>query len=164
MENTKIKNWHKGKFANEGKIFFPLFNTEIDIFVDYDVPPEYAEKCVEHLEKLSDGTIEAFCRGAINYCESFREFFDDFEIEIPENIKGRDILPYITPKVMMIELPQGEEPAFHMECACEWEIEHALEWTVRGNEVLYVGGFGDERPWRDREYFKNASWNYAELD
>lgn len=26
------------------------------------------------------------------------------------------------------------------------------------------GQFGDEKPWSDREYFKNAGWNYAELE
>lgn len=164
METAKIKNLHKGRFANEGEIYFPLFDTNILVYVDFDVPLTYADKCVTHLETLSDSVIEALCKGAVNYCESFRDFFEECEIDIPEGMNGRDILKYITPKILIIEAPAEDIPAFHMECSCEWEIEHAMEWTVRGDEVLYVGGFGDEHPWRDREYFKNASWNYVVLD
>lgn len=163
METQKIRNLRKGEFFYEGIIFFPLFNRDIAVYVHFDVPLEYADKCVEHLENLSDEMINSFCKGAINYCESFREFFDELEIDIPENLKGRDILKYIEPKAMIIENPQENEQAFHMECYCDWELEHALEWTVRGNEVLYVGEFHNESPWCEKEYFKNASWNYAEL-
>lgn len=164
METKKIKNLQKGRFMNEGIAFFPLFDKNISVHIDFDVSHEYADLCVELLENLSDKTIDAFCKGAVNYCESFRDLFDELEISIPENLESRDILKYIDPQVMIIECPQGKEPAFHMECSCEWEIEHALEWTVRGDEVLYVGAFGDEQPWRSREYFKNASWNYAEIE
>jgi hypothetical protein len=38
-----------------------------------------------------------------------------------------------------------------------------MEWSVRGNTVLFVGEFADESPWRDIEYFRSNSWNYAEL-
>ena len=163
METKKIRNLHKSNLFNEGIAFFPLFGTDIAVYVDFDAPLHYADKCVEHLENLSDGMIDALCKGSVNYCESFRDLFDELEIAIPEGIKGRDILPYIEPKAMIIENPLGNEPAFHMECACKWEIEHAMEWSVRGNTVLFVGEFADESPWRDIEYFRSNSWNYAEL-
>ena len=161
---VKIRDFHKGQFANEGKVYFPLFDRDIKICIDFDVPMDYAVKCVEHLESLNDRIIADFCKGAVKYCEDFRDLFEECDIDIPENITGRDILKYITPQIMIVEKPEGEEAAYHMECWCDWEEEHALEWTVRGNELLYVGSFSDERPWRDREYFKNASWNYAELE
>ncbi len=163
METRKIQNLHKGRFFNEGIIYFPLFDTDIAVYMDFDVPLAYAEKCIDHLENLSDDVINAFCIGAVRYCESFRDLFDELEVDIPEGINGREILRYIEPKVIIIEKPLGNEPAFHMECTCAWEIEHALEWSVRGNTVLFVGEFCDENPWRDIEYFKGASWNYAEL-
>ena len=36
-------------------------------------------------------------------------------------------------------------PTFQMELSCEWEIEHGMEWVVRGDDVAFVGGcqFGD---------------------
>lgn len=164
VKPRNIKDFHKGKYANIGIIYFPLFDKEIDINIDFDVSLEYAEKCVDHLEKLKDITIDNFCEGAINYCESRREFFEEFGIEISPDIKGRDILKYIIPQVMIIEKPKHDDvPAFHMSCSCEWEEEHGLEWTVLNDEVLYVGEFSDERPWEDREYFRTASWNYIKI-
>ena len=163
METKKIRDLQKGKFFNEGIAHFPLFHTDIAVYLDFDVSLAYAEKCIEHLESLSDDIINAFCSGAVRYCESFRDLFDELEIDIPDGISGRDILRYIEPKAIIIEKPLDDDPAFHMECACAWEVEHALEWSVRGNTVLFVGEFGDENPWRDIEYFKNASWNYEEF-
>lgn len=164
MDTAKIKDIKKGEFAYEGKAFFPLFNQEIEVYIDFDVPMDYADTCVEHLENLKDCTIDGLCKGAVNYCEEFRDLLEEIDVAVPEGIQDRDILQYIYPQIMIIRVPQGNEPAFHFECNCEWEPEHGLEWTVRGDETLYVGGFGDERPWSDREYFKNASWNYAELE
>lgn len=115
METKKIRNLHKSNLFNEGIAFFPLFGTDIEVYVDFDAPLHYADKCVEHLENLSDGMIDALCKGSVDYCESFRDLFDELEIDIPEGIEGRDILPYIEPKAMIIENPLGDEPAFHME-------------------------------------------------
>ena len=89
IESTKIKNFHKAQYFNEGTIFFPLFDKEIQILVDFDVDVEYAEKCVTYLNELSDKVIDDLCNASILYLEDYRQYFEDFEIDIPINISGR---------------------------------------------------------------------------
>lgn len=107
MDTAKIKDIKKGQFTYEGKAYFPLFDKEIQVFIDFDVPMDYADKCVEHLENLKDCTIDGLCKGAVNYCEEFRDLLGEIDVTIPEGIQGRDILQYIYPRIMIIEVPQG---------------------------------------------------------
>lgn len=72
---------------------------------------------------------------------------------MPEKVTGREILKYITPNAMYVEAPEKNIPAFTIECECVWEPEHGLEWIVRGDRVLYVGGSLGFGPWAgDEEY------------
>lgn len=54
---------------------------------------------------------------------------------------------------------QGDEAVIHLSLNCEWDREHGMEWIVRGGEVLYVGPFHGEDPWRD--FTVKEPWNYA---
>ncbi len=94
----------------------------------------------------SVGTCQLFGYGRYDYMFSEFDFLSG-DVRWMDNYRHEDMLQVIYPNNYILD----------MECWCDWEEEHALEWTVRGNEVLYVGSFSDERPWRDREYFKNAS-------
>lgn len=107
MDTAKIKDIKKGQFTYEGKAYFPLFNKEIQVFIDFDAPMDYADKCVKHLENLKDCTIDGLCKGAVNYCEEFRDLLEEIDVTIPEEIQGRDILQYIYPRIMIIEMPRG---------------------------------------------------------
>ena len=40
MKSEKIKNIIRGEFTYEGKAYFPLLDTQIDVYFDYDVPTE----------------------------------------------------------------------------------------------------------------------------
>lgn len=161
MRSEKIKNIIRGEFTYEGEAYFPLLDTQIDVYFDYDVPTEYADRCVSRLENLKQSTIDRLCAGAYNYCEDFSLMAGE-EI-VPRGTAPAQILEYVYPLVMIIETPLTDEVAWHMECGCRWDEEHGLEWTVRGDEVLYVGAFSDESPWLDREYFATADWNYAPI-
>ena len=118
----------------------------------------------KYLVEMSDAIIEKLCEFSIRYCENMREYFDEMEVSIAENIQGREILKHIDPNTLIIEVPKSDEIAFHIELNCDWEEEHGMEWSIRNNQVLYVGSFSDETPWRDKKYFKEASWNYADID
>lgn len=161
MESEKIKNIIKGEFTYEGKAYFPLFDTEIEVYFDYDVPLRYADSCISRLENLKQSTIDRLCEGAYNYCTDFSLIAG--EEAVPHSTGPDQILEYVYPLVVIIEKPLTDEAAWHMECGCRWDEEHGLECSVRGDEVLYVGAFSDESPWLDREYFASADWNYAPI-
>lgn len=151
----------EGEFGLEGLADFPLFQKQITVYIDKDAPIEYAEKCADYLALLDNNVIDKFCEASIRYCEDNREYFEDEQIDIPENISLRDILRYIDPINLSIEKPESGSIAFHMELNCDWEPEHGLEWTINDGDVLYVGAFHSESPWQSKEYFKEAGWNYA---
>lgn len=161
MKSEKIKNIIKGEFTYEGKAYFPLFDTETEVYFDYDVPLRYADSCISRLENLKQSTIDRLCEGAYNYCTDFSLIAG--EETVPRGTSPAQILEYVYPLVMIIEKPLTDQPAWHMECGCRWDEEHGLECSLRGDEVLYVGAFSDESPWLDREYFTYADWNYAPI-
>ena len=160
IDSRIIKNYHRANYFNEGKIFFTLFNKEININVDFDVSLEYAEKCVECLNSLNDNIIEQLCKESIKYCEDFRELFEENKIVIPENIDGRKILEYIIPNTLIVNNPKDDKIGFHLECDCVWEIEHGLEWTIKDDKILYVGQFGNYDAWYNEDFLKTYPYNY----
>lgn len=161
---TDIEESEFDENEQEGLMDFPLFDTGIYVIIREDVSIEYAQKCAKYLVEMNDVIIDKLCEFSIRYCESMREYFDEMEVSIPEHIHGREILKYISPSELIIETPKNDEIAFHIELNCDWEQEHGLEWSIRNNQVLYVGSYTDENPWLDKDHFKNASWNYADID
>lgn len=160
---SMIRNVEEYEEEIEGITDFSLLGSEIGVFINEGATIEYAEKCVEHLNSLSDAIIEKLCEFSIRYCESMRKYFGEMDVFIPENIKLREILKYIYPGELIIEEPVDDRIAYHLELNCDWEEEHGLEWVIREDEVLYVGSFNSENPFFSKDYFKNASWNYAEV-
>ncbi|MFA9397853.1 MAG: hypothetical protein ACERKV_06265 [Clostridiaceae bacterium] len=155
----EIMNITKTEYGIEGTTWFDLFGREIEVMMDDTVNIEYANKCVGHLNSFNHEIIELFCEAAIKYCF---EFSDDVGAAIPEINEKRDVLKYVYPKILIINEPEDESKVgYHMECNCEWEIEHGLEFTILEDKLLYLGSFNDEAPWQPHEYYKNISWNHV---
>lgn len=153
-----IRNIRKTHFGIEGEMDCKLFNQQIGVMADEEVNEEYISKCADYLNNLPEELIDHLCDASIEYC---KEFCEDVGEGIPEINSKRDILKYIQPRSLIIEAPIGEQIVFHMELDCDWEIEHGLEWTINNGRVLYVGSFESEGGWREEEYYKQLSWNYA---
>lgn len=153
-----IKNIRKTDYGIEGEMKFLLFDQEIGVMMDEEVSEEYAISCAEYLNSLSEELIDQLCEASIAYC---REFCEDVGEEIPEINGTRDILKYIQPRSLIIEVPKNEQIVFHMELNCDWEIEHGLEWTIKDGKVMYVGAFECAGGWDEEDYYKNLKWNYA---
>ncbi len=155
----EILNIKKTEYGIEGTARFNLFDKEIELVIDDTVNLEYANKCVSHMNNLSYDTITNLCEAALKYCF---EFSDDVGIEVPEIREKRDILKYVYLNILIINEAEDERKiAFHMECDCQWEIEHGLEFTLLDGDLLYLGSFNDESPWSSNEYFRNLSWNHV---
>lgn len=164
---TDIK---KDEFGIEGRMHCNLWNCDIDVVIeDYsedeslslDKAVEFAEKCAEAFNNLSPDMIDAICRSAKAYCLDFMESCD-VVVPVSENTAPADMLKYINPHVLIVDLPEEDEfkgiIGYHVECSCEWEEEHGLEFTVRDGKLIYMGSFNDCSPWYD---YTGDSWNYV---
>ena len=156
-------------FKNHKKVYFPLFNKEIAVTIKEDVEKTYADKCFEHLNNLSQKTINKLCEASIEY---YKEHLD----EPDNNIEGKEILKHIYPKVIIIDKPQNKKIyykagttdtgldykiGYRIELDCDWEKEHGLEWTINENKVLYVGKCCNVNAWKSDEHYKEISYNYV---
>ena len=151
-----IRNIESGEFGIEGEVFFRRFDKFIALSIEDD-NIDFAEKCANYLNELSDDVVDSVCEASIRYCNSFLEAIG----ELPKACdKPSEVLGLIYPSVLLVPYPENEsEPVIHMELNCEWEPEHGMEWVIRGNKVLYVGAFNGEDPWSD--FSQKETWNYA---
>ena len=151
---TNVKSVDDGL---EGQVFFSLFDKYIDFSAYDSTDIEYVTRCAGYLNALSEPVVGELCRASIRYCNDFLNAVGEKEREFEDD---RDVLGLIYPAALIVPNPEnGDEPVIHLELNCVWEEEHGMEWVVRGDKVLYVGGFNDEDPRGD--YSEKESWNYA---
>lgn len=141
----------------EGKVWFNQFQQYIQFSVDDSAELDYVKTCAEYLNNLPEHTIKSLCDASIRYC-------NDFLSKVGKASKVfnsyKDVLPLISPSILIIPDPEyGDEPVIWMSLKCDWEVEHGMEWVIRKDEVLYVGGFNGTDPWS--EISKENSWNFA---
>jgi hypothetical protein len=153
-----IRNVSKGKqFALEGEVYLELFDRYVGFVVEDTAIVEYVVRCAEYFNSMEDSLIDSLCEACIRYCHGFLAEVG----EGPRTFKSpRTILNSVSPSVLIVpNLEDLDEPVIHMELNCDWEVEHGMEWVIRGNKVLYVGSFTGEDPWA--EFLEKDSWNYA---
>ncbi|MCT4509687.1 MAG: hypothetical protein N4A48_13195 [Tepidibacter sp.] len=154
-----INNITKTDYGLEGKVEFKLFNTTIDVLMDEEIDLEYANFCAKELNNLDDEIINKLCEFSIIYCN---DFCDDIGEEPPKFNTIKDVLKYIRPNCLIINIPKDDsKPVVHLELNCDWEIEHGLEWTINDGKILYVGSFNAENGWSEPSYYEEITWNYA---
>jgi hypothetical protein len=142
-----LKDVHEtpdGPFAVEGRVFCRLFGRYIAFAVEGAASMDYVRRCAEHLDALPEAVVEALCRGSIRYCNEYRVLLGEPALAFAA---PREVLRLVDPNTLLVPDELGPEPVVHLELNCDWDIEHGLEWIVRGAEVLYVGGFKGASPW-----------------
>jgi hypothetical protein len=151
-----IRNIESGEFGIEGEVFFRRFDKYIALSIEDD-NIEFAQRCAEYLNDLSEDVVGSLCEASIRYCNSFLEAIGE---PLKSFEKPTDILGLIYPSVLLVPYTEkGNDLVIHMELNCEWEPEHGMEWVIRDNKVLYVGAFNGEDPWSD--FSQKETWNYA---
>ncbi len=157
---TDIK---RGKYGLEGKVRFELFDTEIEVMIDEDTDIEYAQKCAEALNSLSEKTISDIWRASKNYClemfEMCEDFSDEMSVKITNDIPAEEIKACINPSILIVNEPEGEGIGFHLECGCEWEPEHGLEITILDDKLIYLGAFENCGAWD--KHFEDYEMNFV---
>ena len=147
---NRIQNIEHTSFGFEGKMDCPAFQRTMDVMIDKEDDIEYAQKCADYLCNMPESTLLRLCTYSIRYCEEFRSILMPEDMPVPEHISGKQILEYFRPNVLIVERP--EDPSvigFHVECGCDWEPEHGLEFTIKDDKILYVGSFDDMPAWSE---------------
>ena len=166
IKDLQVRPLGKNSTYIGGKVFCKLWNTEIDVDIYDNVSIEYAEKCAEAMNSMSDELIDAICRAAKQYCI---EFLDDIggaelneiELTIPvdENTPPQEMLKCFEVGSLSVEVP--EDPSrigYQLSGNCDWEEEHGIEIDILDGKLVYLGGFVGESPWIDHS---EDSWNCA---
>lgn len=158
-----IKDIKQGAYGIEGKLYSKIFETEIDVMLDDDVSIEYAQKCAEHFNNMTDKMLDTICRGAKAYCLDFLEevggdFYGKMKISVTAETPATDMLKCFKPTVFIVEKPADEnKTGYQLECSCDWEIEHGMEIDILDDKVVYLSSFNGYSPWH--KYDENE-WNY----
>ena len=141
MEGTFISRIFKDGDDDRLLVYFDSINIK-----------DYAEKCIEHFNNMSDEMVDLICSGIIK-CAEVGGLDEDFELPEIENV--RDILKYCWFTSLFIDIPKGDEVTYTVSGEGEWG--EGIDVVVRGNKVLYVGY--DFSPCEDDDCYKNLDSN-----
>lgn len=115
-----------------GEVRWELLDRTLELQVSDGVPQAYADRCVRHLNHLPEETINRICS----------RILDAFDCagEISENQRsGSTVLNQLCCGSIRIFPPHGQEPAYVLGFECDFEEEHGIGWTMRGDEILDMG-------------------------
>ena len=166
IRDLQVKPLGKVSMYIEGKVYCKLWDKEIDVDLYDDVPLEYAEKCAEAMNSMSDDLIDAICRAAKKYCLDFLDAVGgaeeneiDLTIPVNENTPPLEMLKCFEVGSLIVDAPEDSSRiGYQLSGNCDWEEEHGIEIVVLDGKLVYLGEFADESPWTDHS---EESWNSA---
>ena len=158
----------KNMTYREGRVYCKLWDKEIDVgLYDEDVTLEYAEKCAEAMNSMSDELIDAICRAAKIFCIRFMdEISDEWREEIERKMPVR--VNEDTPPLEMLKcfdcaliVDAPEDPSrigYQLSGNCGWEEEHGIEIDILDGKLVYLSEYAGQSPWEDHS---DEEWNCA---
>lgn len=160
-----ITDVKRDDFGIEGKAFLEIFDKNCSVIVDIDASLEYAEKCVEMLNSLSDETVNTLCKALKIYCltaiSENNEILDYITFDISSRAPLKDMLKNIQPSTLFVDMPDDENIiGVTVECECVWELNNIMKIIFKDDEILYVGCDTDLNAWDDPEYFIDDENNF----
>lgn len=138
-----------------GETRFDRMNCSLLIIVSEGVSREYVDLCINHLNNLPEGIFDELCERL--YTDMYAcECFEKAEQGLPADKRRLD---FFRPDCMTVYKPYGSEPAFVIGGEADFEKEHGVAWSVRGDKLLEVGYRFDieySSPWnRENERLYN---------
>lgn len=94
---------------------------------------DYAEKCIEHFNSLTDDVIDEICHGLIESCH----LSDDEDFELPELENVRDILDYCWFTSITVDVPEDDGISYVVEGEGDWG--EAVGFAIKDGSLVYVG-------------------------
>ena len=166
IKDITVKPLGKDMTYREGKVYCKLWDTEIDVALyDEEVSIEYAEKCAEAMNSMSDDLIDAICRAAKKYCLEFLDAIggasmNEIELTVPvdENTPPLEMLKCFY-CALIVDAP--EDPSrigYQLSGNCDWEEEHGIEIDILDGKLVYLSEYAGQSPWDDHS---DEEWNYA---
>ncbi|MDE6501668.1 MAG: hypothetical protein K2K02_07105 [Ruminococcus sp.] len=120
----------KGTFTSK---FFKNENTqEMTVYTRNKSLMDYAEKCINHFNSLSDDMIDEICHGLIESCHLSDS---DVDFELPELENVRDILDYCWFTSLVTIADDGIY--YLVEGKGDWGEE--VGFVIHNDNVNYVG-------------------------
>lgn len=92
---------------------------------------DYAEKCIEHFNSLSDDVIDEICDGILESC------IEEYEI-----ISVRDILEYCWFYDMTVDVPEGDGISYVIGGEGDWG--EVVGFVIKNGSLAYVGADYEE--------------------
>lgn len=108
-------------------------NNEFSVYIRNQSLIDYAEKCIEHFNSLSDDMIDEICHGLIESCH----LSDDEDFELPELENVREILEYCWFSSMTVDVPEDDEISYLIEGEGDWG--EAVGFVIKNSTLAYVG-------------------------
>lgn len=149
----------KDDIFNVGFIESKLFNRKMEVWIENTVDIDYAEKCVNNFQLLSNETIDKICERISAYHKFMleewnEEFVAEINEKVPCEVSGRNILKYIENPSIFIFPPEGEGIGYIIDGKCEWEPEHGISIILLDNKIIDVGPTEGLTPWSDKDEFE----------
>lgn len=134
-----------------------LLNVHLAVITADGVSKDYIKSCLNFLNNLSEQTIDTLCDMLIDFLEvdNYPEFM----------FNRRKILEHILPDTLTIYTPHGSEPAFVVGCESDFEPEHGIAWSMRGDKFISMGYRADvegDNVWGRKSEFKYELLKVAE--
>lgn len=122
----------------KSKIFKNENNDELSVCLRNLSLADYAEKCIEHFNSMTDDMIDEICHGLIESCH----LSDYEEFELPELENVRDILKYCWFVELIVNIPENAELSYLVEGEGDWgEI---IGIVIKDGNPAYVGADYEE--------------------
>lgn len=119
----------EGTFTSK---IFPNDNTqEMTIYIRNKSLIDYAEKCINHFNSMSDDMVDGICRRIIKILKFIGA---DFELSEFENV--RDILEYCWFTSMIVYVPEDDEISYVIEGEGEWG--EVVGFVIKNGTLAYV--------------------------
>lgn len=170
----RIENIKEDEYVGfEGEVILENWGCKVKVTFPTETKRIYAEKCAEYMQNMDSSIMQRLAKYSYRYFKEFEEILDDDDLDMPRDVLEAEILEYVRPSVIIVEEDCREDRIeFHVECNCDWEIEHGLEFTISDGKILYVGGFDDMPPYYTErlEYcgfydeHDNMNMNYADKE
>lgn len=125
----------EGNFIS--RIFINEDGNELFVYIRNSNIIDYAEKCIEHFNSLSDDLIDEICHGLIESCH-----LSDEDFELPELENVREILEYCWFTSMIVDVPEDDEISYVIEGEGDWG--EVVGFVIKNGTLAYVGADYEE--------------------
>lgn len=121
----------EGTFTS--KFFKNEDSYELSVYMENSSLIDYAEKCIEHFNSLSDNVIDEICHGLIKSCH----LSDDEDFELPELENVRNILEYCWFTSMTVDVTENDGISYVIEGEGDWG--EVVGFVIKNGNLAYVG-------------------------